>query len=108
MSSSHKTGMLTSKPQPTPMISCSHLTQGGTTAVDDSSLYRLVVGSLQYILNTNLELAYNVNKVFQFMHQPQQHHWKAVKRILRYLASTIHYGLFYIVVHNLNFKLLLI
>jgi len=38
--------MLPSKPQPTPMISNSHLAQDGTTAVDDSSLYRSVGGSL--------------------------------------------------------------
>jgi len=27
------------------------------------------------------------------MHQPQQHHWKTVRRILRYLSTTVHYGL---------------
>jgi len=27
------------------------------------------------------------------MHQSQEHHWKAVKRILRYLAETPYYGL---------------
>jgi len=65
-----KTGMLTSKPQPTPMISSSRLVQDGTITVDDSSLCRSVVDSLQYILITRPELAYSVNKVCQFMHQP--------------------------------------
>jgi len=27
------------------------------------------------------------------MHNPQEHHWKVVKRILRYLASIVTHGL---------------
>ncbi|XP_068466265.1 uncharacterized mitochondrial protein AtMg00810-like [Phaseolus vulgaris] len=89
----HKSGMLSSKPQPTPMISSMRLTRDGTTTVDDSSLYRSVVGSLQYILITRPELSYSVNKVCQYLHNPQLHHWKAVKRILRYLVGTQSHGL---------------
>jgi len=28
------------------------------------------------------------------MHNPQEYHWKAMKRILRYLTSTFDHGLF--------------
>ena len=69
------------------------LTRDGTTTVDDSSLYRSVVGSLQYILITRPELSYSVNKVCQYLHNPQLHHWKAINRILRYLAGTWSHGL---------------
>ena len=89
----HKSGMLSSKPQPTPMISSMRLTRDGTIAVDDPSLYRSIVGSLQYILITRPELSYSVNKVCQYLHNPQLHHWKAVKRILQYLAGTRSHGL---------------
>jgi len=61
--------------------------------VDDSSLYHLVVGSLQYIFIIRPKLAYIVNKVCQFMHQLQKHHSKVLKRILRYLVGTMHYDL---------------
>ena len=27
------------------------------------------------------------------MHNPQDHHWKVVKRILRYLSRIVHHGL---------------
>ncbi|PKI35921.1 hypothetical protein CRG98_043675 [Punica granatum] len=59
----------------------------------DSSLYRSVVGSLQYLLLTRPDIAYGVNQVCQFMHRPTTTHWTAVKRILRYLKGTITYGL---------------
>ena len=38
-------------------------------------------------------MSYNVNNVCQFMSEPMEEHWKAVKRILRYLKGTIDYGL---------------
>ncbi|MCI66510.1 retrovirus-related pol polyprotein, partial [Trifolium medium] len=37
--------------------------------------------------------AFSVNKVCQFMAQPLESHWKAVKRILRYLKGTLSHGL---------------
>jgi len=89
----HKANMGSSKPQPTPMLSTSRLTKDVTTAFDDPSLYRFVVGSLQYLLITRPKLSYSVNRVCQFMHNPQHHHWKTVKRILRYLAGTSTHGL---------------
>ena len=85
--------MLHAKSQPTPMISSLRLTKDGSTAVPDPTVYRSTVGALQYLTITRPELAFSVNKVCQFMHAPQEHHWKAVKRILRYVAGTTAHGL---------------
>lgn len=49
------------------------------------ALYKLTV--------TRLEIAFSVNKVSQFMNSPLDTHFKAVKRILRYLKGTVHHGL---------------
>ncbi|KAG8498357.1 hypothetical protein CXB51_006727 [Gossypium anomalum] len=49
--------------------------------------------ALQYVVITRPDIAYAVNKVCQFMHQPLDIHFKAVKRILRYLHGTLDYGL---------------
>jgi len=67
--------MFGSKPQPTPMISTTRLTRDGSTAFEDPYLYRSIVGGLQYIIVARPELSYVVNRVCQFMHSPQDHHW---------------------------------
>jgi len=84
--------MVTSKPQPTPMISSLRLIVDDSDSVDNPTLYHSIVGALQYV-TLRSELSFSVNKVCQYMHKPQLTHWKAVKRILCYLASTATYGL---------------
>ena len=41
--------------------------------------FRSIVGALQYVTITRPELSFAVNRVCQYMRQPQQSHWKAVK-----------------------------
>lgn len=52
-------------------------------------LYRNIVGTLQYLTITCPEIAYFVNRVCQFMHNPSESYWAAVKHILRYLKGAI-------------------
>lgn len=59
----------------------------------DPTLYRSVVGGLQYLSLTQPEVCFSVHKTFQFLHAPTDANWTYVKRILRYLKSTIDYGL---------------
>lgn len=59
----------------------------------DPTLYRITVGSLQYLSFTRLDLSFVVNKVCQFMHTPKDIHWQAVKCNLCYLRGTADYGL---------------
>ncbi|XP_058217465.1 uncharacterized mitochondrial protein AtMg00810-like [Rhododendron vialii] len=59
----------------------------------DVQLFRSLVGSLQYLTLTRLDISFPVNVVCQHMHQPKMSHYGAVKRILRYIKGTITQGL---------------
>ena len=39
------------------------------------------------------EISFSVNKCCQFMQNPAKDHWKAIKRVLHYLAGSIFHGL---------------
>lgn len=65
----------------------------GSPCVDPTS-YRKLVGSLEYLTFTCLDISFVINKLAQFMHAPSQIHWQALKRVLRYLKGTIYHGLF--------------
>ncbi|QHN88509.1 Copia protein [Arachis hypogaea] len=82
-----------SKGVPTPMVTNLKLTSQGSDKFDNASLYRSVVGSLQYATLTRPEISYSVNKVSQYTQKPLLSHWNCVKRIMRYLAGSIDQGL---------------
>ena len=45
----------------------------------DGTLYRQLVGSLNYLTITNLDLSYSVSILSQFLAKPCQTHWKYAK-----------------------------
>lgn len=59
------------------------------------TLYRHLVGSLMYLVNTRPNICYAENTLRQFMCEPRQIHLVAAKHILRYSCGTIGYGLKY-------------
>ena len=86
--------MAHAKALPTLMVSSLKLTHMGSPPVDDATLYRSVVGTLQYATIAHPDISFTVNKVCQFMYFPLEKHWKVVKCILCYLISrTMHHGL---------------
>lgn len=50
--------------------------------------YRQLVGALQYLTITQPDLSFSVNKLCQHMHHPLNHHYRSLKRILRYVHAT--------------------
>jgi histone deacetylase 1/2 len=91
----HRVGMRNCKPMNTPMSSADKLSiyDGDPLGPKDITEYRSIVGALQYLTLTRPDISFAVNKVCQFLHKPTTVHWSAVKRILRYLQSTVDMGL---------------
>jgi hypothetical protein len=87
-----KTNMHEAKPITSPMASSLALSTFTGDPMEDPSLYRNTVGSLQYLSLTRPDLNYAVNCVCQFMHRPLKPHWQAIKIILRYLKHTVSHG----------------
>jgi hypothetical protein len=61
----------------------------------DPSLYRQLIGSLMYLVNTRPDICFVVNTLSQFQVEPRQENWIAAKHVLRYICGTINYGLRY-------------
>jgi histone deacetylase 1/2 len=91
----HGAGMLKCKPTATPMSSTEKITavDGTLLTSDEATEYRSIVGGLQYLTITRPDISYAVNRVCQYLHTPRDTHWAAVKRILRYVQSTLSFGL---------------
>ncbi|RVX04761.1 Retrovirus-related Pol polyprotein from transposon RE1 [Vitis vinifera] len=69
-----------------------HLFAEGTL-FSDPTLFRSLAGALQYLMITRPDLSFSVNSICQFMHAPTEDHFRALKRILRYVKGTAHHGL---------------
>jgi hypothetical protein len=66
--------------------------EGQVLGTQDATTYRSIVGGLQYLTLTRPDISFSVNKVCQFLHQPTLIHLTAMKRILRYIQSTLDIG----------------
>ncbi|KAK9075210.1 hypothetical protein SSX86_003531 [Deinandra increscens subsp. villosa] len=82
------------KPVSTPMSTGLVLTSDGDP-FEDATLYRSLVGALQYLTITRPDISYSVNQVSQFLQSPTKTHFQAVKRIIRYIKGTFEYGLMF-------------
>eukprot|EP00253_Pinus_taeda_P024439 PITA_24439 len=77
------------KPAPSPFQSGVKLSVSCTSPEVDATLYRQLVGKLLYLTHTRPDLSFAVGLVARFMQNPRESHWKAAKRILRYVRGPI-------------------
>jgi hypothetical protein len=63
-----------------------------TAPAVDGTMYRSLVGSLRYLVNTRPDLAFSVGYVSRFLERQIEDDLAEVKRIVRYVAGTVHYG----------------
>ncbi|GJY48354.1 ribonuclease H-like domain-containing protein [Tanacetum coccineum] len=87
-----RAGMVKCNPSRTPVDTESKLGDTGVV-VSDPTLYQSLVGSLQYLTFTRLDISYAVQHVCLHMHDPREPHFSALKWILHYICDTLDYGL---------------
>jgi hypothetical protein len=63
--------------------------------VEDTTMYKRILGNLIYMTITRPDLSYAIGVVSQFMQTPRKSHLDAVRRILRYIKHTLQCGIFY-------------
>lgn len=63
-----------------------------------------MIGKLDYVVHSRLDIAHVVGLVARFQKSPKETHMVAVKRISRYLKGTIVYGLWYPYRGNFSLK----
>jgi len=80
-------------PTATPVDSKSKLSATDGAPVASPSDYRSLAGALQYLTLTRPDIAYAVQQVCLFMHDPREPHLALIKRILRYVKGTLNAGL---------------
>src|SRR5512141_26691 len=80
-------------PTATPVDTRAKLSASDGTPVKDPTEYRSLAGALQYLTLTRPELAYAVQQVCLFMHDPREPHLALVKRILWHVKGSLSTGL---------------
>ncbi|KAL6328840.1 hypothetical protein AAG906_003857 [Vitis piasezkii] len=88
----YKANMLNVKSNPTPMCQGTKFHLADSDLFEQPTLYWSIIGALQYLILTRLDISFVVNKLNQYLHAPTVNHWKACKCILRYLNDPLDYG----------------
>jgi hypothetical protein len=90
-----QSGMCYCKAVGTPLSSLEKLSMyhGELLGPNDATNFWSIMGGLQYLMLTQLDLAFPVNKICQYLHAPTTLHLAVAKRILRYVKGTIDLGL---------------
>ena len=79
----------------TPMASNLKLLSDASSETVDATMYRQMIGSLMYLMNTRPYICFAVNKLSQFLTDLRHVHLIVAKHILRYLKGPVDYGLKY-------------
>ena len=88
-------GIDDSKPIITPMIIGHKLSKNDESTEVNQTLYRSMIGKLEYVVHTRPDIALVVGIMAIFFANPRENHLMVVKRIMRYLKGTNDFGLYY-------------
>lgn len=94
----HRHGMENCAKVATPMtqVQLTKASEGYQCEKDQLAQYQSLLGELMHLMvQTRPDLAYCVSRLAQFMSNPTEQHWLALKRILQYLQGTKDLGICY-------------
>jgi hypothetical protein len=66
--------------------------EDGANKVEEG-VYRSLIGCLMYLTTTRPDIIHVVSLLSRFMHCVSEVHFKATKRIMRYIKGTLNYGI---------------
>jgi hypothetical protein len=75
-------GMTGCNPCHVPMEAHLKLSKQSTQPLVDAIAYWSIIGSLRYLVNTRLDLAFTIRYVSHFLEEPQEDHLATMKKIL--------------------------
>ncbi|PKI63871.1 hypothetical protein CRG98_015754 [Punica granatum] len=90
-----KFGMLNCKSISAPMEPNAKMCAHEGKDFEDATMYSQLVGSLIYLTLIRPDISYAVGVMSWYMQNPKKSHLEAVRRILRYVKSTLGYGILY-------------
>ncbi|XP_019226396.1 PREDICTED: uncharacterized protein LOC109207850 [Nicotiana attenuata] len=77
-----------------PLNSSTKLKANEGNLLTDPTQYRKLVGKLNFLTNTRLDIAYSVQHLSQYRQSPRDSHLKAAMHVLRYLKGDPGMGIF--------------
>ena len=88
-------GLEDSKLVSTPMVIGHKISKNDDSFKVIRTVYRFIIGKLQYVVHSRLDITLSVGIVARFSANPRENHLMVFKRIMRYLKGTKDYGLYY-------------
>lgn len=86
-------GLLGCKPAGSPIDQNHRLALAEGPIMPNPEDYRRLVGRLVYLASTRPDLSYAILVLSQFMQKPQEDHWQAALKVVRYLKGTLGQGI---------------
>ena len=77
--------------------------EDGADKVDDA-IYRSLIGCLMYLTATKPDIMHVVSLLSRFMHCASEVHFKAAKRVVRYIKGTLSYGIQFSRIENFELQ----
>lgn len=97
-----KFNMVNREVSATPMNIIEKLQCEDGTEKANPSVFRSLVGGLNYSTHTRPDISFSVSAVSRFLHSRTKQHLGATKRILRCVVGTVNYGIWYLRVEEVR------